>query len=201
LKRSTVLTPISLAGLGLFCVMLMAPAFAAQAPDARRSPPAPANADSPSAARARLVPVKPEHAGDGMPPRSVAQPGEVSRATSSTTVLPRRRFGTPAQTLHPVNYGAANRGGALQSTQARGGPAGQPSLRMGSTGPASGVPGQQGPRGSSRNMMPVPKATAAMRNSPIGGPHAQNTGRLSGATLGRVDHSAAIDGTQRRPRF
>jgi hypothetical protein len=89
----------------------------------------------------------------------------------------------------------------LLNTQARGRPAGQTSRPIGSNRAAIGVPGLGGPGASKRNAVPVPKATAVTTNSPIGGPRAQTIGRLGGPAVGRTNHSAAIAGTQFRPKF
>jgi hypothetical protein len=47
----------------------------------------------------------------------------------------------------------------------------------------------------------VPKLATMPGKSAIGGPRAQNRGRLEGATVGRTNHSAALDGGQFRRRF
>jgi hypothetical protein len=64
-----------------------------------------------------------------------------------------------------------------------------------------GAAGAAFPAASKRSALSVPKLATAPRNSAIGGPRPQSAGRLDGAVMGRTNHSAAIDGTQFRPRF
>jgi hypothetical protein len=196
------LSPILWAGLALGCVMLTSPARAAAAPDDRRASSAPANADSAIAGAAPLrdTPIKSKRTGVRSPPRMGARSSAVSKGGNSGAAAPRRGFETPRQGIQSAG-GSADRVRALLNTQARGRPAGQTSRPMGSNLAAIGAPGLGGPGASKRSVMPVPKATAATTNFPTAGPRVQTIGRLGGPAVGRTNHSAAIDGTQRRPRF
>ena len=133
------------------------------------------------------------------PTRAAAAPDE--RRSSSAAVAPRRGVVTQQHGIHQSAGGGADRVRAPPNTQARGRPARPISRSIGSNRAAAGVPGLGGPGASKRNAMPVPKATAATRNSPIGGPRGQSIGRLGGAVVGRTNHSVAIDGTQFRRKF
>jgi hypothetical protein len=211
-----VLSPIVWAGLGLVCVMLTSPARATAAPDDRRFPSAPANADSAAAGAARVRDrrIESERTGDLRPPQKAAERGAASEERNSAAVAPRRGLATPqrgrvtpqhglATPQHEVHQSAggdADRVGALGNTQPQGRPALQTSRSFGANRAATGAPGLDGPGGSRRNALPT-KATAMTRNSQIGGAREQRIGRLDGAAVGRTNHSTVIDGTQFRRRF
>jgi hypothetical protein len=193
------LSPILWAGLGLVCVMFTSPTGAAAAPDDRRLSSAPANADpaTAGAARARDTRTKAERTGDVRPPRTGAQSSAVSNARNSAAVAPRPSLVAPQ---HRAG-GSAGRVLAPSITQAGGRSARQTSGSTSSNRGAAGILGMGGPGTSKRAAMPVPIAAVMARNSPIGGPRVQSVGRLGGATVGRANHSAAIDGTQFRRKF
>jgi hypothetical protein len=187
---------------GLVCVMFSFPARATAAPDDRHSSSASASADSATAAASvRDRRIKSERIGDRRPPWSRAQPNAVSKARTWAAVAPRRGIEKLQRRVYPSVGGGAEPVRALLNTQARGRPGRQSSRLIGSNDAAIGVAGLGGPAASKRNALPVAKATAMARNSPIGGPRVQSIGRLNGAALGRTNHSAVIDGTQFRGKF
>ncbi len=206
------------AGLGLACVMFASPArAAAAAPEYRNPSAASASAESAAdAARVRDSRITSERTGAPEQPRGGAQPSAGAKVRNSVAMAPRRGLATPPHGIHPGANGSADRVRSLMNRQVRGHLASQARGPIGSNRAAADRLGLPRPNSvgaataptlaaSKHNALPV-TAAAATRNSSIGGPQVQSSGRLGGAAVartavGRSNHSAAIDGTQFHRKF
>jgi len=218
------LSPRLWAGLGLACALFTFPARAAAAPEHSSSAPQNAEAAVDGAAPAGDAHTKSERPGDAASPRTGEQPGAgAGSKVRNSPAAPRPASETPQRGIQQGAHGNADRvHSSPLNNQTRGRPArqsGRPlaSNRAATNGLAPSRAGNNGlappragngggasaatPAASKRNALPVAKLATAPRNPAIGGPHTQSAGRLDGAVVGRANHSAAIDGTQFRPRF
>jgi hypothetical protein len=80
--------------------------------------------------------------------------------------------------------------------------AGQPKLAASTGAAPSAVPSNQPKLATSNGAAsPAARPAATPRNSAMGGPHAQELGRVGGPVIGRTTHSPTIDGTQLHHKF
>jgi hypothetical protein len=155
------------------------------------------------------------------PVNDAASKGAASKGGNAAAALPLHRTAAAHSGAAHTDRGNAERLHSVQrNARALGSPARQSSRggRGGSTravsldshnsgGPRGASPANQ-PRLTASNM--PARATARLmssprmsspRNSGVGGPHAQGIGQVGGPAVGRVTHSATIDGTQLHRKF
>jgi hypothetical protein len=200
----------------LACASLTVHARAAASPEGGSSSATEVNAGRPAG---RAFPTqnsssKPGRSGDAEPKYATARTRAGSNGRDAASAAS-PGFSSPKPKPGPGRAvdGNAIRLHALLNAQARGHLAHQPAGRpIGSTRARTGALGARVPYGtgeagqptladSKRTALPAAKLTAIPRNSAIGGPHVQSSGRLGGPVASRTNHGAAIDGTQLRRKF